>query len=108
MGENDRALVLAQERIDMVDEIKIIGIKAGANHSYVVDAGDNYFLFGRNHLQQCTLRKEYGIDLNLVGIINSPFRINEPFEMLTKGKKRIKKIHLGQDNTWIIAGNKEE
>ena len=55
MFEDDRKMVETPKRIDMVDEVKIIGIKAGENHSYVVDTEKNYFLFGRNHLQQCTL-----------------------------------------------------
>ena len=83
--------------IDLPTECKIVRIKAGNDHNYMMSENMEHFLFGHNDNNQCTLTK---VDK---GRILSPFCINDIFNKLTSNKKTIKDIHIGNGNTWIFS-----
>ena len=80
---------------------KIQGVKCGCFHGCIWNENGKYFLFGKNHFNQCTL-----VMKDAVGCVYAPFCINDIFDTFTDGERIISDIYLGLDTTWIKARKK--
>ena len=80
-------------------EYKIEEIKVGSFHNYLRSEKGDHILFGLNEYNICSLitpRKGHW----------TIYRINDVFDDLTNGKRRIWEVYVGNRCTWIMSENK--
>ena len=102
----EETIVSTPKPLDIDNKNRIVKIKAGAWHNYVLSKDEKHFLFGHNNYNQCTLKRS-NIRNQDTQSIQSPWCIHDIFYELTNNKKNIKDIWVGNGVTWIITQNTE-
>ena len=102
-----QTIISTPERVDVDSKYKIVKIKAGRYHSYIMSDDEQHFLFGHNSYNECSLKPVGGNKNESTKHIKSPLCINDIFNELTNNTKNIRDIWIGPSVTWIITDHKQ-
>jgi len=95
-GDVNRGYLLEPQRIKSLLSKQIEEIGCGGTHSFVRSEEDEWYLFGDDMFNECSLRETEGKDVII------PTCVNQVFEELSGGYQ-IERVHLGSLNTIFVA-----